>query len=372
MRNFITSLLLLLVTTTQVVIADDIIDGNFGPGAIYRMVRPTNWNGSLILYAHGYTSSDLPVALPTEGDALINALAPQGFAIAFTSFSENGWAVKEGSQQTLQLLGLFTSKFGQANKVYLSGGSMGGLITIKLVEQHPNAFVGSLALCPVAGGSRQLFNYYGNTRALFDYFYPGVLPGNAGDVSQNINLSNDIALPALAAIQSDPSGALALANVTQTPIPFANELELVESVVTALVSNAESYQGLSPQIHDQPFFDNQNVVYSSAILPPPLLTTINASIGRYSASPSALAYLDHYYEPNGELTIPMVVLYTSRDPRVPGFNQSSYLDRVTEAGHLDMLVQHSIDRFGHCAFTPEEIINAFSDMILWVEYGIKP
>jgi hypothetical protein len=34
--------------------ADEIIDGRFGPGALYRLVRPANWNGSLVVYAHGY------------------------------------------------------------------------------------------------------------------------------------------------------------------------------------------------------------------------------------------------------------------------------------------------------------------------------
>jgi hypothetical protein len=35
-------------------LADDVIDGRFGPGALYRLVRPANWNGNLVLYAHGY------------------------------------------------------------------------------------------------------------------------------------------------------------------------------------------------------------------------------------------------------------------------------------------------------------------------------
>ena len=97
--------------------ADEVVDGRIGPGALYRLVRPTNWNGSLVVSAHGFVGSG-PVALPGEGDLIIGLLAPQGFAVAFSSFSENGWNVKDGAQRTFQLLGLFTSKFGSPSRVY--------------------------------------------------------------------------------------------------------------------------------------------------------------------------------------------------------------------------------------------------------------
>jgi len=90
-------------------------------------------------------------------------LAPQGFAVAFTSFSENGFAVKDGAQRTYQLLGIFTSKFGPPAQVFVAGASLGGLITIKLVEEHPGTFVGALPVCAVAGGTKLHFDYYGNT-----------------------------------------------------------------------------------------------------------------------------------------------------------------------------------------------------------------
>ena len=31
------------------VLADDIVNGSTGPGSVYRFVRPTNWNGILVL-----------------------------------------------------------------------------------------------------------------------------------------------------------------------------------------------------------------------------------------------------------------------------------------------------------------------------------
>jgi hypothetical protein len=218
--------------------ADEVIDGRFGPGALYRIVRPTNWNGALLLYAHGEVDSRLPVGLPPEGDLIINLLTQQGFAVAFSSFSENGWAVKDGSQRTQQLLGIFTSKFGQPRRVYISGASMGGLIAIKLVEDHPGFFAGAVPTCAAAGGAQQEFDYFGNTRVLFDFFYPGALPGNAGDVPEGVDPIQGIFLPAVAAMQNNPTGALAIAAINQTPIPFATPTELLESIATALAAHA--------------------------------------------------------------------------------------------------------------------------------------
>ena len=40
--------------------ADEVVDGRVD-GALYRLVRPSNWNGRLVLYAHGFVPSDAPL-----------------------------------------------------------------------------------------------------------------------------------------------------------------------------------------------------------------------------------------------------------------------------------------------------------------------
>ena len=161
--------------------------------------------------------------------------------------------------------------------------------------------------------------------------------------------------------------------MNQTPVPFAtgDGVELVESILTALGGNAGDLTD-NALSQGKPYFDNQNTVYSSAFLPEGLLQAVNAGVQRFSASPAALAGLDHNYTPSGDLRMPMVMLSNARDPVIPGFNQTSYLSAVTAKGASNLLVQRQVNTFGHCVFTPAEIGAAFTDLVLWVQFGLKP
>ena len=372
MRLRIAALLVILLGSTGAAFADQVVDGRIGPGALYRIVVPdTNWNGTLLLYAHGFVPASDPVALPPDAELFVRPLVKLGFAVAYSSFSENGWAVKDGAQRTQQLLGIFTSKFGSPSRVYIGGGSMGGLVAIKLVEEHPSWFDGMLAACPVSGGGRAQADYQANVRALFDVFYSGVLPGDAGGVPGNVDPVTQIAAPAAAAMTAEPLKALAIASVTQTPVPFANPTELGQSIVTALLGHAAAGPDLLPQLHGKPYFDNRSVLYTGT-LPQLQLDFINATVGRFDAAPSALNYLDHYYQPTGRLTIPTLTISNSRDPVAPGFHRAMYGSLVAAAGASNLLVQRTVDRYGHCNLLSAEVGAAFADLVKWVEFGIKP
>ena len=91
MRVRIIALLVSLFAVTGAAHADEVVDGRIGPGALYRIVVPTDdptdptdapWNGNLLLYAHGFVSALEPVALPPDGDPVVSLFAPFGYAVA--------------------------------------------------------------------------------------------------------------------------------------------------------------------------------------------------------------------------------------------------------------------------------------------------
>ena len=117
--------------------------------------------------------------------------------------------------------------------------------------------------------------------------------------------------------------------------------------------------------------DNETTVYSG-VLPPAVLALINATVDRFDASPSALNNMARHYAPTGLLAMPMLMLSTSRDPVAPGFHQAIYSQLAAATGSRGNLVQRTIDRYGHCTFTPDELAAAFFDLVAWVEFGVPP
>ena len=160
--------------------AQQTINGVTADGALYRFIVPSPWNGQLVVYAHGAVPAGSPIALPNNSleVQMFAALASQGFALAMSSYAENGWAEKNGAQTTHQLLSLFTSQVSAPTRTHLAGTSLGGLIVVDLVEKFPDQYDGALALCGVVGGAPLQFQHEGDGRVLFDYFFPGVLPSD--------------------------------------------------------------------------------------------------------------------------------------------------------------------------------------------------
>ena len=53
-------------------------------------------------------------------------------------------------------------------------------------EQRPDLFNGALAACGPVGDFAAQIDYLGDFRVLFDYFFPGVIPGGAVDVPDSV------------------------------------------------------------------------------------------------------------------------------------------------------------------------------------------
>ena len=205
----ISALFIVASVLVGVVAAQQTITGVTANGALYRFIVPNPWNGQLVVYAHGAVPPGAPIALPNNSLELqmFAALASQGFAVAMSSYAENGWAEKNGAQTTHQLLGLFTSQISAPTHTYLAGTSLGGLIAVDLVEGFPDQYDGALALCGVVGGAHLQFQHEGDGRVLFDYFFPGVLPG---DLLHTPNLDFSPGSPTFAAV----ANALSIGLVT--------------------------------------------------------------------------------------------------------------------------------------------------------------
>ena len=345
------------------------LQGTIGPGAQWEIDRPAEWNGELVVWLHGYSNPAQPIALPNI-TPIRDALLARGYAVIYSSYSSSGYAVKEATIEAHQLRGLFVAKVASPDRTYLVGVSLGGLVGALLSEKYPGQYNGTLLVSGVLGGSEAELRYVGDVRVLFDAVYPGVLPGTLTEVPPGTDV-NQTLTNALHAIQLNPNGLGVIAALARVKPEFSSGAELAQSVLTAIGFQLQGANDLLSRTHGHSFYDNHDWNYTGP-LPATLLAQINAGVARYSATPDAEEYVQHYGEPRGDLRIPVITMHDAFDPVVPSRHEGWYADAVATHGAGGHLLQRKTVRYGHVAFTPGEILASFDDLTKWVETGVKP
>ena len=244
----------------------------------------------------------------------------------------------------------------------------------KLAEQYPKQYDGALAMCGVVGGSTEEVQYLANARILFDYFFPGVMPG---DTFHSPTLDFSPGSPAFNAVAGSlqagffTPGAPTVQLFSTAHLPASNPTEIVISGLITTGFNVRFVNDVLGRTHGHIPYDNTAVVYSGSFDD----AALNAvgGVERFSSDPDAVNYISKYYDPSGKLQIPVLTLHTLLDPVVPILvHEPKYLSLVNGTGSGNELVQQSVARYGHCAFQVQEELNAFDGLAAWSQGGNKP
>ncbi|HEX9401202.1 MAG TPA: alpha/beta hydrolase [Anaeromyxobacter sp.] len=376
-------------------------EGSIGPGTVYGIWVPDAWNGDLVLYAHGFRNPNCPLAVPTTPGAIClggdsgtpqavrpvrDALLAMGYAFAASSYSDTALALKEGAEQTFQLKKIFGARVAPPRRTWLWGHSMGGAILVKLAEQHSGEFDGAVAACGMIGGSPTEFRYVANARAVFDWLFPGVVPGGVASMPAGLTFYGDVVpkvlplfQPSHPDFQTNAAKLLAWAAISQIQYRYRTFPELVKGALELLYFQTLGTPGVLAAAHGFPS-DTRDVEYAlGAPIPWLDLAALNAGVERVAADPESLAYAEHWYDPTGALEIPMITLHTVADAAVPPVHEDVYRAKVKAAGREHLLVQREFAHDpateppdGHCTFKPAEELAAFADLVEWVESGRRP
>jgi pimeloyl-ACP methyl ester carboxylesterase len=372
-------------------------------GANYTIQVPANWNGTLVLYSHGYTFASLPIDKPAPDASDVGtatALLQSGYALAGSSYSQNGWALQQAFHDQITLLNYFNATCGKPVRTIAWGDSLGGIITAGLVQLHPNLFAGALPMCGVLAGGVGTWNQALDSAYAFDV----LLAGNKLPV---VNISSPLqalqqAEAILTTAQKTPQGrariALAAAlndlpgwyNFT-SPEPASNDYVtqeqnqyLWESQVDflfAFVARAEleARAGGNPSWNNGVDYhtqlklsiDRKEVVhlYEQAGL------KINADLDALNAAPRiyanqhAVDYLRQYIVFNGDINVPVLTIHTTGDGLVVNEQERAYRSVVNSQGDGGFLRHVFIHRAGHCSFTPAERLTALATLVRRIDTG---
>src|SRR5512139_1116673 len=123
------------------------LTGTLG-GTAYKIRVPSNWNGTLLVFAHGIQiTPPAPVVAPPPVEAQLLAA---GYALAGSGF---GNSYKEGILRTHQLTGFFLETVANPQRIIIWGNSLGGDVTQMLIEKYPGIYDGAIANCSTSAGA---------------------------------------------------------------------------------------------------------------------------------------------------------------------------------------------------------------------------
>jgi len=368
-----------------------------GGAQIFARV-PAGWRAGdpLVVVNHGYSLGfdNSPSLGP-----LAELLLAQGSAVAASGYRTGGWALFVALDDNLLLIERFSAEFGAPGALFAVGGSMGGLTSLKMAEDPRFAarIAGAYALCPPADGLHAWDSGF-DLRMIYDAVCDGVGGGEllTGDAPLEwaVNLP-DIPLEVDLTDRSDPA-LRTLARITQctgvtlpsflrTP-PQRDRLRAIQALsgidddeflitnlgysvfgMSELVRATDKLAGRNP-------FDNTHTRYVWALPPAQQAgNTIDDRVQRVAGDAFARLALAHSSQVNGNASVPILSLHTSRDQLVPAWHQRQLRGWY---GHSDAanLVQGIVveSRRSHCDFRGPELEAGWNALRQWVADGRKP
>jgi pimeloyl-ACP methyl ester carboxylesterase len=397
-RTTLMAALLLAATaalpTTAATAADTShIEGQLPSGATYLMDVPAAWNGTVLLFSHGYTPGPANPARNAPDDAAKALLLAKGYALIGSSYATTGWAVTDAVPDQLATLSVFNDRFGAASRTIAWGQSYGGLVTTAIAERHAARIDGSLSICGlVHGGVANWNNTLDPVFALKTLLAPDKdiplagFPDQASAATAAKTLTETVD-----SAQSTAEGrariALAAAvhnipgwNSPAQPRPAATDWEAQQAnqypAVKGLLSTAaftwrqEAESRAGGNMSWNTGVDYAKLLGQSSVRKEVTelykkaglslrkdLATLNHA-PRVSADPSAVAWMSGTSSFTGKLTKPQFDIHTTGDALVPVQTESALRRAVTAAGSSRLLRQAYVDNAGHCTFSAAEELAA--------------
>jgi len=372
--------------------------GTLADGAVWIADVPANWNGTLLLYSHGFgplTAADSPDPVTQA------ALLARGYALAGSSYDPNGseWALDTAVSDQFGTLAAVEQTVlpSRPAEVLAFGTSMGGLVSALEAQDGAGRINGALTTCGIVAGGINLNEFQlDGEYVLARLLLPGqdVQLVNFGGPDGASQASATAATLTAAAEQAQltPAGrarlALALAFLNAAPWdpsatapapaddPAAQEsaqYDLEFTGALSILNFIEVGRASIDQADGGSASWNAGVNYAQVLAKSPfrgevasLYRGAGLSLGSdladltqnadITADPAAVRSLDQTSVPSGRLAVPELDLHTIGDNLVPVEVENYYARQVSKAGDGNLLRQAFVNSFGHCNFSPAELV----------------
>jgi pimeloyl-ACP methyl ester carboxylesterase len=363
-------------------------------GAAYVIRVPENWNGTLLVYAHGYPME--PVTDPEAaymGTEMEDELLEAGYALAASGFRGAGWNVREGIEDTARLVRFFRREIGRPQRTILYGVSMGSMITLKSIEKHSALYDAAVPLCSDAAGAIKLVNGKLDFAVAYDAAFGWSANwGEVGDVRNDMEFYEDVWFAKIQPELFDPEFP---ANFPRWEfVRLVNNIPEAAYYYPAGAMNMPSVIALSYFATGQrvewearaggPIASNVGHVYTLTDQERAYLLGLDPGMDvdgmlahmngmtNIEAAPQALAYLRRYGEFSGRIRVPVLMVHNTDDPISLVQHTTVYADLLADRGTEDHLKRVYSNLPGHCNLTREQVHVVFDAMDGWLKTGTPP
>jgi hypothetical protein len=375
---------------------------------------PAQWNGTLLLYSHGFGP---PMAQDAPDPNTKAALLADGYAMAGSSYDPNGswWALRSALSDQFQTLSAVEAALPQApTHVIAVGTSMGGLISSLEAEHPQGGLQAALTTCGIVAGGVNLNNYqldgeYAMSQLLarsqniklvrFSGPADGLATGKQLDrvAMQAQNTAAGRARLALAmglmnvstwapGRQMPAPGDYARQERQQYQVQFGKTGPLKKGAIQTTMDFVEFGRpwidmasggsatwtkgvNFAVLLAESPYASEVTSLYQQAGLNLGADLQNLTNHANIKADPGAVKSLEETSVPTGRLQVPELDMHTISDQLVPVQQENYYWHTVTFAGRGDLLRQAFVQRQLHCNFNPSELVAGVEAVQQRVETG---
>ncbi|WP_149830588.1 alpha/beta hydrolase [Streptomyces tailanensis] len=367
------------------------LSGALPDGATWIADVPENWNGTLIVFSHGF---GVTTAQNAPSEAVRLRLLEEGYALTGSSYdtSETLWALESAERDQLATVEAVTAKIGEPTRTLSIGQSMGGLVNAQLARSGAGGIDGALGLCGLVAGANDLENYQLDAEYTIARLLLTDTPVKLVDFASQAEATATAQqlTAAVTAAQETPEGrariALAAAYLNlpawapgkERPAPgdwAGRQAQQYDWFARGILSFVEGGRYHIEKALGGNNSWNKGVDYArvlSASQHAPLVKAMYKEAGldlradltnltrnaTITASPSAVATAERTSSAGQGLAVPLLDIHTTADDLVPAEQETRFAARVRASGDAAQLRQAYVERAGHCNFTTAETVAA--------------
>lgn len=358
--------------------------GQDSAGAYYLIAMPHQWNGHLVLHAHGGPALGAPRPERSAADLERWAIMVKaGYAWAGSTFRQGGVEVRAAAEDTERLRQIFVGHVAQPRRTILHGQSWGASVAARGAEMFTSTTQGQrpydavlLTSGVLAGGSRS-YDFRTDLRVVYQYLcnnhprptevqYPVNigLPAEAtltqADLAARVNECLGLDKPASARTPEQQRRVKVITDVIRIP---ASSIQGHMNWATFHFRDVVQHRtgGASP-------FGNEGVLYRGSGDD----AALNAGVLRYRAHPAALARFAQDTDPTGHIPVPVLTVKGIDDATAFVELDAAFKTTMEQAGTSGHLVQTFTRHSSHSYLSDPTYPTLMAALLRWVDEGTRP